>query len=188
MYQKMIPGSKLPAQSKFGGFLSVSFKLGRQNVRPLSLGGFTLIELLVVVLIIGILAAIALPKYEIAVEKAHAAEALTVLRSVREAQEIYYMANGEYATDLETLDIQFPIDSQYWTYYHMGGSTFVWRKNVPSNKVYVLGFRTKQSVKGGKAFMICGWDNSAAKDFADKVCKALGATEKESNSRWILSR
>ena len=67
--------------------------------------GFTLIELLVVVLIIGILAAVALPQYEKAVEKSRSVEALTNLRSIVQAMQLFKMANGEPARALDDLDI-----------------------------------------------------------------------------------
>ncbi len=55
---------------------------------------FTLIELLVVVLIIGILSAIALPQYTLAVEKARAVEAITLMNSLQKAIDVYVMENG----------------------------------------------------------------------------------------------
>lgn len=56
--------------------------------------GFTLIELLVVVLIIGILSAIALPQYRVAVEKAKLTEALQNIRILEEQAKLYLLENG----------------------------------------------------------------------------------------------
>ena len=71
------------------------------------LDAFTLIELLVVVLIIGILAAVALPQYRVAVKKAEITKYIPVINSWAKAQDAYFWANGKYADSLDILDIEF---------------------------------------------------------------------------------
>lgn len=87
--------------------------------------GFTLIELLVVVLIIGILAAIAVAQYQRAVWRSRAAALQTWSRTLLDAQERYYMANGRYTLCLNLLDVDyasaFPEIVRRETGYYDGG-------------------------------------------------------------------
>lgn len=78
-------------------------RLGRSR----GTAGFTLIELLVVVLIIGILAAMAIPQYFKVVERARMSEARNVISVIRSAQERYLARMGNYTSDMNALDISF---------------------------------------------------------------------------------
>ena len=69
---------------------------------------FTLIELLVVVLIIGILAAVALPQYQKVVIRSRYARLKSVVKSIKMAEDVYYLANHKYTDDYAELDIDLP--------------------------------------------------------------------------------
>jgi len=79
---------------------------------------FTLIELLVVVLIIGILAAVAVPQYRRAVDKARLMKLVAMTKSVVDAEEAYYLANGTYTKDWDSLAVTLPgtVDSNAITF------------------------------------------------------------------------
>lgn len=82
------------------------------NMKRKNNGGFTLIELLVVVLIIGILAAIAIPQYFRIVEKSRAAgEVKSIMGDMRTSQSIYRPATGKFTTTLADLDIELPMNA-----------------------------------------------------------------------------
>ncbi len=71
-------------------------------------GAFTLIELLVVVLIIGILAAVAVPQYQKAVVKSEYAKLVALTSAIARAEEVYYLATNSYAPNTEELDVELP--------------------------------------------------------------------------------
>jgi prepilin-type N-terminal cleavage/methylation domain-containing protein len=140
---------------------------------------FTLIELLVVVLIIGILAAIAFPQYQQAVEKSSASDAIINARTIANANEIFYLINGKYSADIGLLDIEFKgtytgpdvngftwinVDNgfQYWA--ASGGGGIGAARRIGKGAAYSLVARQKD--------MLC----IAHDKRYDKLCKNLGGT------------
>jgi prepilin-type N-terminal cleavage/methylation domain-containing protein len=156
--------------------------------------GFTLIELLVAVLIIGILAAIALPQYRKAVDKTKASRLLPILRAIKNAQESSYLVHGSYSDDWNALDISIPntlsvkackVGGHATQCLQTSYATFVLRSNqgytyVRLNDISVeIGIHfDRLAGKLGGAEIIC----SATDDRGCAVCKSLGGTKFNANN------
>ena len=146
---------------------------------------FTLVELLVVVLIIGILVAVAVPQYQKAVFKADASRTFVVLKTIGQAQEAYYLANGSYASSLEMLDIQAPAKDSCFSYTHTGTSVSA---ICPKNSVAVAR-RYDVYVSKGEARWVCLPHGD--RENGKKWCKVLGADisvgpDNTTNPRWPI--
>ena len=147
-----------------------------QNTRR----GFTLIELLVVVLIIGILTAVALPQYKIAVMKSRITQVIPYLKAVTNAEEVYYLANGEYTNDMSKLDVSFGPAPTGWTYELMrDGKNFVsaYPNEFRLQLVIALNFH-KANTNADLLFCSAASTNAQAL----KICKSYGRELPSSSS------
>lgn len=98
----------------------------KRSVNKKAHSGFTLIEMLIVVLIIGILAAIALPQYRIAVEKTKVSKYLPFIATAYDALQRYYLINNRYPASFSSnyLDITVPTLVKASYYYFPSYGTF----------------------------------------------------------------
>lgn len=162
--------------------------------------GFTLIELLVVVLIIGILASVALPQYEKAVTKSRFTEAVSVIKTIRDACTVLEMERGE--TDcgmfeMDDLSVEVPGDNYNgWGWTGKKTKNFFYTLSSPGGNpvAYYLQGLGSRSDEG--AFSLCvhyevdnktkeiriGWNPYAGFNKAEAICKSMGVPCIESPS------
>lgn len=146
--------------------------------------GFTLIELLVVVLIIGILASVALPQYQVAVTKTRFTQMQALTNAYMTAIDSYYLTNGTWPRYWRDMDFEPPAhcktedDSRSEGYMGCGEIQIDLNTNnlyamIPTQKIAYKRYFSFDKTHPNERQCIARTDNNTAK----QTCKSLGGTE-----------
>ena len=181
-------------------------KVARRAVRG-AYKGFTLIELLVVVLIIAVLAAVAVPQYQKAVDKSRVSELFAIVKNLKVQQEVFYLTNGYYAADCEELGTDLPSgfvkDTEKTDRYTLQKGSYTTVVKCGNNGNRIMGaiqgdnfnthieaffdhysdedVATGDQGNQGKAF--CSATDKDTRSLA--VCKSLGKEPRSTKSWWL---
>lgn len=191
-YRRQLPTTACYRGKSYKDFLFPNAFAGNLLLPTESVNGFTLIELLVVVLIIGILAAVALPQYKKAVEKARMAEGKLLVSAIGKAEQLFFLANGTYTSSFDDLDITIPgvstayisstealrtnhfLCRPYATGEGIDPTCLGYCTRLPANTIYGLLF-----MPNGK--IVCEWQNTAGENY----CKSQGKVSAGNHKIYI---